>query len=125
MAREQEAGPCLLCGSRPCVSCAYARVLFQPVRFFLLPWQPPCAGRALTLPARRLHPPHACSCLRPGRDGRKPAEQLRLLREELAAYSPRLAALPALVVANKADLLRTPTRSIPALQRRCGGLLVG
>ncbi|KAL4440538.1 hypothetical protein ABPG75_003539 [Micractinium tetrahymenae] len=65
-----------------------------------------------------------CAAGSSGRAGRKPAQQLRLLQEELEAYSPRLAALPALVVANKADLLRSPGRSIQALQRSCGGLPV-
>ncbi|KAL4419463.1 hypothetical protein ABPG77_003576 [Micractinium sp. CCAP 211/92] len=65
-----------------------------------------------------------CGAGNSGRGGRKPAEQLRLLQEELGAYSPRLAALPALVVANKAELLRSPARSLAALQRRCGDLPV-
>jgi len=38
-----------------------------------------------------------------GTDGRKPADDLRSLREELRLYNPELAARPSLVVANKMD----------------------
>lgn len=51
-------------------------------------------------PVRRPPPPACARCA--GAPGPRPWEQLALLRDELAAYSPRLAALPALIVANKA-----------------------
>lgn len=53
-----------------------------------------------------------------GVPGPKTWEQLALLHEELAAYSPRLARLPALVVANKAETLAAPERTLAALQKR-------
>ncbi|MCD8141423.1 MAG: GTPase ObgE [Planctomycetaceae bacterium] len=46
-------------------------------------------------------------------DGSDPAENYRIINQELAAHSPRLAAKPQLVAANKIDL----TRSDEALER--------
>ena len=45
-------------------------------------------------------------------------DQLQLLQEELAAYSPHLSALPAIILANKVELLRAPKATITALRRR-------
>jgi GTPase involved in cell partitioning and DNA repair len=45
-------------------------------------------------------------------------DQLQLLQEELAAYSPQLSALPAIILANKVELLRSPKATITALRRR-------
>ena len=68
---------------------------------------------------RRAHPlPPPTHATHAGAPGPKPWEQLALLQAELAAYSPRLARLPALVLANKADALRAPERSLAALRRR-------
>ena len=53
-----------------------------------------------------------------GRPGPKCWDQLALLQAELAAYSPRLARLPALVLANKAEMLSAPGRTLSALRKR-------
>ena len=45
-------------------------------------------------------------------------DQLQLLQEELAAYSPHLSALPAIILAKKVELLRAPKATITALRRR-------
>ncbi|PRW39081.1 putative GTP-binding mitochondrial [Chlorella sorokiniana] len=52
-----------------------------------------------------------------GTSGPKAWEQLDLLQEELEAYSPHLSQLPALVVANKAETLAAPGRTLAALRK--------
>lgn len=47
-----------------------------------------------------------------------------MLRAEVALYSPDMAALPALCVANKADLLARPAVTLRALRARAGGARV-
>jgi 50S ribosomal subunit-associated GTPase HflX len=47
-----------------------------------------------------------------------------MLRAEVALYSPDMAALPALCVANKADLLARPAATLRALRARAGGARV-
>lgn len=62
---------------------------------------------------------HCCfACRPPGSTGLRPWKQLELLQEEIAAYSPALAALPSVVVANKVDLLPRPARVLCALRER-------
>ncbi|KAL6778839.1 hypothetical protein ACKKBF_B04410 [Auxenochlorella protothecoides x Auxenochlorella symbiontica] len=53
-----------------------------------------------------------------GSQGLRPWRQLELLREEIAAYSPALAALPSIVIANKVDLLPRPSLVLCALRER-------
>lgn len=57
--------------------------------------------------------------------GPKSWQQLALLRRELQAYSPRLAALPALIVANKAETLARPNASLAALRGEAQAAGVG
>jgi GTPase involved in cell partitioning and DNA repair len=53
-----------------------------------------------------------------GRKGPKLWDQLELLQKELAAYSPHLAQLPAIVLANKAETLHRPAGTLAALRKR-------
>lgn len=92
--------------------------------------RPPAAAAAMPSAALRALPATAVltpPCLPPshlpalppaGVPGPKSWEQLELLQRELAAHSPRLARLPAIVLANKAETLRAPERTLHALQRR-------
>jgi GTP-binding protein len=50
--------------------------------------------------------------------GRDPVDDLRVINEELAAYSPALAERPQIVVANKMDLPEAAPR-LAAVQQRC------
>ena len=83
--------PCLSCGC-PC------------------PW---LAGQPASLPACLPANP-LCVPARPGagRPGPKCWDQLDTLQRELAAYAPHLSRLPALVLANKLDAVRSPMKTL-------------
>jgi GTPase involved in cell partitioning and DNA repair len=78
----------------------------------------PCQA-ALSLPAACL----LCSCA--GASGVKPWDALDLLQHEILEYSDRLDALPALVVANKIDLLPRPASVLKLLGQRTDLRVVG
>lgn len=99
-----------------------------PSRRPQLPAPPGAAGVLLGCVVRRAsaryhtltwHPPPA------GSNALRPWQQLELLQEELEAYSPALVELPALVIANKTDLLPEPAASLAELRRRTELPVVG
>ena len=53
-----------------------------------------------------------------GNPGLRPWKQLELLQAEVRAYSPALAELPAVVLANKVDLLDRPSKIICSIRAR-------
>src|SRR5262249_18314714 len=51
--------------------------------------------------------------------GRDPLEDLAVINDELAAYSPELAQRPQIVVANKVDLFPSSSPRLDAIERHC------
>ena len=81
-------------------------------------WKGPCPHGSTTAPSQPARP-------LAGAPGVAPWDALDLLQHEILEYSERLDTLPALVVANKLDLLPAPAAALRALRQRTDLPVVG